>query len=445
MAEHNQPKLTSADFPDLEDENAIMEFVKRGQDEQQTDEVAVLKFLRNRGIDGKATKDKILDSVIKAIIRSEKSNLELEENLTKVTTDKDALAQDLAQAQDDLAGAQTMLHDLDEVNTQLSTKVRSFENSNESINEPLDARKKVLALLGPHSKSITPFIEKKDCFWQRIEEINDIAKLSDICQDHEALQELCGYHKIVIMLGSVDIEQLGPTDTSVALANRYCKLISIIREVTGSELLIVKLPPASTTLQMSLVIVFNDSLRAGEGVTVASSPKLRLTPRSKLYDLEGNLTELASKMIGDMINTNLTIPEESPKGVDNIEQYIRQKNKGGKKNPKGKPAPKPAKPSGYGKRDNMMKVFIPVDRHDWGKVIGEDGSTINEIQDKTNTRISMIHAGTRGYVKAGALIKGTSMTAVQIAKQVVKSQIENDSDQENMGSPVQKRGRKNYD
>ncbi len=438
------------------------------KDQQQTGEGAgdftdetLQTFLRDRGIDIKLKKDKVVEALAKKLQQSERdsANLQITLNTTKgdLNQTKGELNQtkgDLNQAKVDLADANDKYDELQgdktTLETELSnTKVLLIEAS--TVNEQLSAKlraaasavdskepeqKKVLTLLGGYGKDIYIHLDKKDAKWKKLDDVVSIEKLEEIVNNAELLIQMSGYHKILLCLGSVDIDQMSNTTSSLSLAKRYLDLLGNLRETLGSEIMVLKLPPAEHTLKMSDVVVFNDTLVSSEGIEVIECAELRKTVRSRLYN-DGSLTELAAKIMAKAINDNLTLNDVDLTPSDMIMKLVDEKMSVKLRDHAA------ASGSGYSDKQSKQKAvvvdvveedvenpisdFVPAERDKWGCIIGKKGRNLTELQYTTGTVIKMFKYfkhPVSSEILPVAFIKGKSLEMVNLAKQMIKAKLE---------------------
>ena len=312
-----------------------------------------------------------------------------------------------------------MLLEATAINDQLSSKIiaGAATASDNTAN-----KRKVLSLMGGIERDIYVHLEKKGAEWKKIEEIDSISKLEEICNDSELMVQLSGYHCIVICLGSNDIQEMKPGDNCISLAQRYMTCVNMLPKMLGSLVMVVKLPPARLTLNLSDVIVFNGALTPSEGVVIAESPELRQMVRSKIYNMEGGLTEAAAKVIASTVNTELQIPDDKPLTTDEVKAKLNAKVKVDLVKPKTE-----VKREVVLIRDDEFSDFVNIDRFSFGLIIGKGGRDISAMQTNTKTRIKMMYYDPiSGADVPGALIRGDTQAAVDRARQAIKARLDSE-------------------
>ena len=421
------------------------------KDQQQTGEGAgdftddtLQAFLRDRGIEMKLKKDKVVEALAKKLQQSERDSTNLQTTLTAVqgeldqtklsltdVTDKyDELQGDKNTLETELANTKVLLIEASTVNDQLSAKLRAAASAVDS-QEP--EQKRVLTLLGSYGKDIYIHLDKKDAKWKKLDDVVSIGKLEEIVNNAELLKQMSGYHKILLCLGSVDIDLMSNTTSSLSLAKRYLDLLSNLKETLGSEIMVLKLPPAEHTLKMSDVVVFNDTLVSSEGIEVIECAELRRTVRSRLYN-DGSLTELAAKIMAKAINDNLTLNDVDLTPGDMIVKLVDEKMSVKLHDHA------VASGSGYVDKQSKQKVdevehddeypisdFVPAEKDKWGCIIGKKGRNLTELQYTTGTVIKMFKYfkhPVSDEILPVAYIKGKSWDMVNLAKQMIKAKIE---------------------
>ncbi len=413
-----------------------------------SDEEDVQTFLKDKGIDVKLTKPKVMGSLARKLFNTEKelsdahheltgvrielagANLDL--NITKTTLDDtekefNQLKIVKTDLETELCNTKDLLLEATTTNDQLSSKIVDGATAAEMVVK----QKKILSLMGGMEKDVYVHLEKKGALWKKIDSIESITRLEEVCGDPQLMSQLSGYHCILVCLGARDIEEL--ETNCLQLAQRYIKCVNRMSEILESSIIIMKLPPARLTLNLSDVMVFNGALRPADNIKVIECPDLKLVIRSKIYNMDGGLTEYAAKAIANIINSNISIPDDAdtPVSPDIVEARMNELLKVNLK-----PTTSGGAASGSGAavkseppipplKDDEFGDFILVDNLKWGLVIGKLGSNLNRIQATTNTSVKMVYSDPlSGAQVSGAFIRGHTLAEVQSARQLIKNKLD---------------------
>ena len=330
-----------------------------------------------------------------------------------------------------------MLLEATTVNDQLSSKLIAGAAAAESKSNQI----KILSLMGGLENDVYVHLDKKGAQWKKIEDIKSVKKLEEVCNNPELMVQISGYNVIFLCLGLKDIEEMEVN--CLDLAQRYKKCVDIMSEILGSAIIVLKLPPARQTLNLSDVIVFNGALKSYDNITVIESAELKNMIRSKIYTIDGNLSDVAAKAIAGIIN-EMSLPDTNPTDMKVVEAKINEKLKLTMKLDL-KSAPEPAPIDEPPLKDNEFGDFVNIENDKWGPVIGKGGRNLNYIQNTTKTTVKMMYRDPlSGSEVSGAFIKGTDENAVEKARRMIKARLDSDKrkpDGATGVSPLAKKGR----
>ncbi len=248
-------------------------------------------------------------------------------------------------------------------------------------------------------------------FTDTYKEANGFDALLHMTKDEEHLDKLHAYDKVLILLGPKDIQD---SQDGYDMSNKLSQAVEILKELQV-QVALIELPPALGN-PFTYVSMFNNQIEdlADKDVQIITYyNKIKPGCHPKILESDGHTPKLdLLTIMADAINDQFTIPEKIAKrprkSTDKSEPPAQSTSSN-----------KPISSSG------SSQDFYAIDPVFMGRIIGQGGEKIKELQRETYTKLKVVDYNDVDDEKlAGVIIVG-STKHIAIAKQKIADIISN--------------------
>ena len=355
-------KMTKNDISDaLEDQCKEAKIIRN---ELKEKDVNITNLLQD-----KTTAQNELKVKVVVIQNLEQEKKDLQDELGNMRKEKDKIEVKL---NEELGEKKMLIDELTHANTKWDEKNKLAVD----LMNRLDERESEMSENKPKPKVVIIIWGAKEIIVQCIESISDASFV--VCTEIESVQDLMhalenpkfrsmmkNHQKAIIQLGTKDIQD-GIKGSKVA--HQLLVAVKDLQNTTGIDVAIIQLSPSTITKRNTDIYMFNGKLNktdTNSKTQIISTENEFEAAKSKVIGQDGfTLLPKGEEIVANAITTHLTLPEPKPDSNDVNESH----------NPD------------YDVDIEVCEV-ITIPKEIVGKVIGEKGACIRDIQSKSETEI----------------------------------------------------------
>ncbi len=376
-------------------------------------EIDRLNALVKKVADGKTAMQKDMQKEIDRLNAEVKGSAQSKSTLENdMRSEIDQLKVELKSSQDDRSDT---LDELAVVYTQLDEQKKITEDLllQLDIDDPSsdENKKMVMLLIDNTPESLEPYLDTK-YNWTICTTLKKVQDITAILQDENHREEIMAHDKVVISAGLRNIED-GENGKQVATA--ILRAAEQTVDMTGIEVTIICLTP--TKVKQAQILLCNSRLEKmpqRDGISVLKIEQLLKVDKNKIMKDDYRLNTEGTQILATNISDKLEVSGEkmTPKPVKALVKEL-----------------KPTQPrqqdvdqnESESESDELeIKEIMKVTKPEIGKLIGEGGYRIKQLQAKTDTAIHIDEVEENGIPFGWVHIRGRVSNVHKVKMEILR-------------------------